>query len=78
MSKQKGVVDPITIGFILVALIAVLGSGCATTQTDISRANAYCAQNGGVTQLKAKYSNAVHVTCGNTATFKFSSNGATK
>jgi len=78
MKKQTGAVDPITLGFILVALIALFGSGCATTQTDIGRANALCKPNGGVTQIKPKYSNTVHVTCGNSAVFKFSSNGGTQ
>ena len=61
---------------IMLPLMAL--SGCATTQGDISRANAYCAENGGVTQISPKYNGTVRVTCGNTAAFKFTSNGATQ
>ena len=62
---------------LLLTTVLLLGA-CATTSTDISRAKAYCANNGGVTQVKAKYTSTVHVTCGNSAVFKFISNGSTK
>ena len=76
MKKQRGVIDPITLSFIVVAIIAVLGlSGCATTQTDMKRANALCANNGGVAKINPKYNDTVSIVCSNSAKFKFSSTG---
>ncbi|RKZ43285.1 MAG: hypothetical protein DRQ58_12745 [Gammaproteobacteria bacterium] len=56
---------------LFIAAIAVLG-GCATTQTDMARANAMCAANGGIAKINPKFNNSVTVTCSNTAKFKFS------
>ena len=50
-------------------------AGCATTSSDIQRAEAYCQNNGGVSQVAAKLRSKVRVTCNNTARFTFTSTG---
>jgi hypothetical protein len=60
---------------LLILIPLLIFAGCVTTKSDIGRANGYCANNGGVASISAKYSDNVKVRCNNTATFSFKSTG---
>lgn len=55
--------------FIVLFVFAM--AGCATTQSDIQRADEFCENNGGVYEIQSKYNNTVRVQCNDTAKFKF-------
>jgi len=59
---------------IIVSMFAVL-AGCATTmsQNDISRAEGFCQNNGGISTIDNVYKNTVKVVCKNTAQFRYTS-----
>jgi len=50
-------------------------AGCATTmsQNDITRAEGYCQNNGGISTIDNVYKNTVKVVCKNTAQFRYTS-----
>ena len=55
--------------WIILPIVIIMLSGCATTQVDIARAATMCAQNGGVAHHAVKYNNTVRVMCANGARF---------
>lgn len=56
---------------LILILFTMLIVGCATTQSDMEGAEAFCENNGGVSKIQAKYNSTVRVTCNDSARFTF-------
>ena len=57
--------------YLALIFIGLFLVGCATTQSDMEGAEAFCENNGGVSKIKAKYNSTVRVTCNDSARFTF-------